>query len=321
MPQVSVIIPAYNAMNYLPETLDSLLKQTFDDFETIIVNDGSTDEIERWAAQITDPRVKLISQENRGLAAARNTGIAHAQGEYLAFLDADDLWKPTKLEKQVQSLQSNPDVGLVYTWTVVADPNGKPTGRVFASLAEGNVWKKLTEFNIVGCGSVAMVRRSCFEKVGVFDRNLGSWVEDWDMWLRIASSYPFAVIKEPLVYYRQHLNNGSKNLQAMEQNFYKVIEKTFNSVPANLQFLKKRSYGLTNLFLAWKVLQAKNQDYKLVSHYWKLAFVNSPRLLFFQSFINLTISIGLIRCLGLNGYNKTLTLINNLRRLPLSIGQ
>nr|WP_256498773.1 glycosyltransferase family A protein [Chroococcidiopsis sp. CCNUC1] len=116
MPKVSVIIPAYNAMKYLPATLGSLLSQTFDDFEAIVVNDGSFDETEKWVSQIEDPRVKLICQQNKGLAGARNTGINQATGEYIAFLDADDLWEPSKLEKQVAVLEENPEVGLVYTW-------------------------------------------------------------------------------------------------------------------------------------------------------------------------------------------------------------
>lgn len=102
MPKVSVVIPAYNAMSYLPETVASVLNQTFEDYEVIVVNDGSKDDIKIWIAQLADTRIKLISQENQGLSGARNTGIAHAQGEYVAFLDADDLWAPTKLEKQVQ---------------------------------------------------------------------------------------------------------------------------------------------------------------------------------------------------------------------------
>lgn len=91
MPKVSVIIPAYNSMQYLPETLESVLKQTFTDFEVLIINDGSSDNTVEWAGKLEDPRVKLISQDNQGLPGARNTGIFHAQADYIAFLDADDL--------------------------------------------------------------------------------------------------------------------------------------------------------------------------------------------------------------------------------------
>ncbi|MBD3561856.1 glycosyltransferase family 2 protein, partial [Planktothrix sp. FACHB-1355] len=112
-PKVSVVIPAYNAMRYLPATLDSVFNQTYTDLEILIIDDGSKDETVEWVAQITDPRVQLISQQNKGVSEARNAGIANARGEYIALLDADDLWEPTKLEKQVRCLEDNPAVGLV----------------------------------------------------------------------------------------------------------------------------------------------------------------------------------------------------------------
>jgi glycosyltransferase involved in cell wall biosynthesis len=124
MPQVSVIIPAYNAMAFLPETLESVLNQTFTDFEVLIINDGSPDDIVEWASEIKDSRVKLISQENQGISGARNTGMWSSQGEYLAFLDADDIWEAKKLEKQVEYLEKHPDVGLVSSWISNVDRNG-----------------------------------------------------------------------------------------------------------------------------------------------------------------------------------------------------
>jgi len=157
MTRVSVIIPAYNAMKYLPETLDSVLKQTYKDFEIIIINDSSFDVIEQWAAQMENPKVKLISQDNQGAAGARNTGINFARGEYIAFLDADDLWEPTKLEKQVCALQENPEVGLVYTWVNRVDEKGKSIGKPFKSFLEGNVWEKLIEKNVVAPSSECFV--------------------------------------------------------------------------------------------------------------------------------------------------------------------
>jgi glycosyltransferase involved in cell wall biosynthesis len=143
MLKVSVIIPAYNAMNYLPETLKSVLRQTFTDFEILIIDDGSSDNLVQWVSQLVDPRIKLISQNNQGVSVARNTGITHAQGEFIAFLDADDLWEATKLEKQLHTLEDNPAVGLVYTWTAFIDQSGKFTGILLASHAEGNVWEQI----------------------------------------------------------------------------------------------------------------------------------------------------------------------------------
>jgi glycosyltransferase involved in cell wall biosynthesis len=321
MPKVSVIIPAYNAMEYLPETFETVAGQTFKDFEVIVVNDGSTDEIECWAARVTDPRFRLISQENLGLAGARNTGIAHAQGDYIAFLDADDLWDPTKLAKQVTVLEENAEVGLVYTWVALTDAQGKFTGRIFKNTAEGDVWSQLTERNLVECGSVAMVRRSCFETVGVFDCNLRSFVEDWDMWLRIASRYPFKVLQEPLVYYRQISTSGSRNWQAMEQSFQLVIEKAFDTAPSKLLYLKKRSYGAASLCLAWKCLQSASRDYKQANHFVQQALAYYPQLRFSQEYLRLSLAIALMRWFGPNGYQNFLSRIYALRRHAIAIGR
>lgn len=321
MPKVSVIIPAYNAMNYLPATLESLLNQTFEDFEAIVVNDGSSDETEEWVSQIESPKVKLISQQNKGLAGARNTGIAHAQGDYIAFLDADDLWEPTKLTKQVAVLEENPEVGLVYTWVALIDEQGKFTGRIFENNAEGNVWNQLTERNIIECGSVAVVRRSYLEEVGGFDCELQSFVEDWDMWLRIASRYPFKVVKEPLVYYRQISTSASRNWQAMERSFQMVIEKAFDSAPSNLLYLKNRSYGAANLCLAWKSLQSVSRDYKQAKHFQQQAVAYYPKLRFSKEYFRLSLAIALMQWLGAKGYSQFLALAHTLRRQVISFGQ
>lgn len=321
MPKVSVIIPAYNVMKYLPETLETVFRQTFRDFEVVIVDDGSSDGIQDWANQVTDPRLKLICQQNRGATGARNTGIAHAQGDYIAFLDADDLWEPTKLAKQVTILDENAEVGLVYTWVALTDEQGKFTGRIFKSIAEGDVWCQLTERNLVECGSVAMIRRSCFETVGVFDCNLRSFVEDWDMWLRIASRYPFKLLKEPLVYYRQISTSGSRNWQAMEKSFQMVIEKAFDTAPSNLLYLKKRSYGNANLCLGWKSLQSVSKDYQQANHFLQQALAHYPQIRFSKEYLRLSLAIALMRWFGANGYQNFLSRIYALRRHLIAIGR
>jgi len=321
MPEISVIIPAYNAMDYLPETMESVLNQTHQDFEVIVVNDGSSDETQQWISQIKDSRVKLIAQENQGLPGALNTGIAYAQGEYITFLDADDLWEPTKLEKQVCVLEKKPEVALVYTWVAFIDEAGKHTGRVFKNEAEGDVWEKLTEHNIVECGSVAMVRRSCFEAVGLFDRNLGSTVQDWDMWLRMASKYHFKVVKEPLVYYRQRSTSASRNCEAMARSFQLVIEKAFASAPPELQYLKNRSYGQANRCLAWKALQSSNKDYKQALYFRQQAIAYYPQLRFTWDFIRLSLALAAIQGIGSDSYSKLLGLTYSLRRFALTVGR
>ncbi|HEY9826962.1 MAG TPA: glycosyltransferase family A protein, partial [Stenomitos sp.] len=251
MPKVSIVIPAYNAMQYLPETLTNALQQTYDDYEVIIVNDGSTDGTGEWVTHFNHPKVSLITQENQGLSGARNTGILHAKGEYIALLDADDLWHPSKLAKQVELLDASPNAGLIYTWTALVDEHGQPTGRFFSAQDEGKVWERLLEFNMVGCGSVPLIRRACFEEVGNFDRNLRSFVEDWDLWLRMAKRYDFRLIKEPLVYYRQRPGSASRNWEAMERSYRIVVEKNFaDDSTAAMLSLKQKCLGAVYLNLA-----------------------------------------------------------------------
>ncbi|MBW4651841.1 MAG: glycosyltransferase [Kaiparowitsia implicata GSE-PSE-MK54-09C] len=312
MPKVSVIIPAYNAMRYLPATVDSVLNQTFKDFEMLIIDDGSSDEIRQWTSYLLDPRAQLISQQNQGLPGARNTGIMHAKGEYIAFLDADDLWEPTKLEKQVCRFEQYPDVGLVHAWMEFIDENGKPTGRIMRSDANGNAWKLLAERNVIACPSV-MVRKSCFDITGMFDRSLRS-VEDWDMWIRIAAKFPIALIAEPLAYYRQTPGSMSKNCAVMEQSFYAVIEKTFQDVPEELRYLKDRSIGYANLCLAWKALQCQESDFYQSAQYRAKAVKAYPKLRVTSENLRLSVAIALMKWLGSHRYQKALSLIYSVRR-------
>lgn len=311
MPKVSVVIPTYNAIAYLPATVASVLEQTYKDFELLIVDDGSSDRTVEWVSALTDPRVRLIVQENQGSAGARNRGITEAQGEYIAFLDADDLWNPTKLEKQVQCLEANPAVGLVNTWVVNMEATGTPTDQVLISNAEGDIWQTIAEENQIFCGSAPMVRRSCFEAVGVFDQTLRS-AEDWDMWIRIASCYHFAVVKEPLVFYRQHANSKSNNLQRHLHHRLKVIDKTFASASPELQYLKNQAYGRAYLSVAWKPLMAK--DYEHASSLRQQALTYYPQLRHTKSYLRLGLIITAMRWLGPQGYQKMRNLLHALRK-------
>ncbi|AFY92666.1 glycosyltransferase family 2 protein [Chamaesiphon minutus] len=300
MPQVTVIVPAYNAMTYLPETVNSALAQSFTDFELLIINDGSTDRLSTWAATLSDPRVRLISQANQGLPGARNTGIREAQGQYIAFLDADDLWAPTKLERQVQCLQANSTIGVVYTWTLLVDEVGQPTGRIFASQAEGNVWQQLLETDVISNGSSAMVRRECFEKVGNFDRTLTS-AEDLDMWLRLAAHYPFAVVKEPLTLYRQYASSMSKNRQRMFQNLRMAIEKAFQTAPMENLHLRSRAYASITLNQAW--WSVGEGDCQTAKVWQQQARLHYPKIQYSQKYLRLQIAVLLTQLFGLHGYD------------------
>ena len=311
MPKVSVIIPAYNAMSYLPETLESVLQQTFTDFEVIIVNDGSSDHIVQWVSSLLDDRIRLISQSNQGVSTARNTAIGEAKGEYISFLDADDLWRPTKLEKQVQFLDNNPIVGLVATWLILIDEHNHRLSEIKLNFEQGNISKELIENNFIPCGSIPMVRRVCFEKVGVFDPTL-RFGEDWEMWTRVAADYDFGLVKELLVCYRQHSKNSSKNHQEILPDFDRLIEKMFSSASAELLPIKEKTYGRMNLYIAWKSLE--NKDYRDANKFCDRAIEYYPQLKYTKNYLQLKTLILLKSRLNTDIYKKFKNVFNVLKQ-------
>lgn len=309
-PKVSVIIPTYNAMSYLPAAVDSVLRQTFGDFELIIVDDGSNDSTIEWVSSLNDPRLKFITQANQGSAAARNRGIAIAQGKYIALLDADDLWESNKLEKQVDFLDAHPSIGLVDTSVVLIDEDGN-TGKVITSQAEGDVWKNLVQFQpVCSCDSTPLIRRECFDTVDLFDQDL-MFLEDLDWWIRLASRYQFGAIKEPLVKYRQHSGSKSTNCQETLQAFHKIIEKAFESAPTELLYLRDRGYGRVNLYLAWKALS--NKDYDQVKQFCTSAIAHYPQLQRSWEYTRLNLALALMRRFGDQTYEKLRSLTRTFR--------
>ncbi len=302
IPKVSVVIPAYNAMRFLPHTVESVLAQTLQDFEVLIVDDGSKDNTASWAAAHPDPRVKLVSRPNGGAAAARNTGVAAARGEYVAFLDADDLWQPTKLEKQVARMEADPEVGLVDTWISYINAAGEPIGKVMTQHLEGDVWAQMVEYNLVRCGSTPLVRRRLFGEVGTFDESF-RYAEDWEMWIRITARYRFAVVKEPLAAYRQHADNKHKNYQSLLPTLRRIIDKSFRDVPAAQQHLKGRALGRAYLHTAWRSLLYAGDD-KEASQLHQEALAHYPRLRYAKNSVRLGLTIVKARWLRRLGSTK-----------------
>jgi glycosyltransferase involved in cell wall biosynthesis len=204
-PLVSVIIPTYNRQRLVQETIDSVFSQTFTNWELIVVDDGSTDDTRQALTRRYGNRIRYEYQDNRGESSARNRGISLSQGGYVAFLDSDDLWLPTKLERQVALMEAMPDVGLVSTqaWSINYEglrlqrpPQGH--GRVENTIR----WEELVLGNAVaGGGSTAMVRREFLVNANGFDAEI-RFGEEWDLWLRIAPSTRLYQIPEPLCCYR-----------------------------------------------------------------------------------------------------------------------
>ena len=224
-PSVSVIIPTYNRAHLLGQAIQSVLDQTYQNFEIIVVDDGSANNTEEIVKVFNDPRICYIRHEkNRGGSAARNTGIKAARGEYIAFLDSDDEWLPEKLEKQLKVFKDQDlRAGVVYTRFIVINENGDFKITHFL-LHQGYILKELLISNCVGTTSTVMVKRECFEKVGGFDENLPS-CQDWDMWIRIAKHYTFKRISKPLVKYTLHQKQISNNFEAVWRGHMAIMEK------------------------------------------------------------------------------------------------
>jgi glycosyltransferase involved in cell wall biosynthesis len=252
-PAVSVVIAAYNAERTLSETLKSIGAQTFRDFEVIVVDDGSTDGTSEVVGEIAagagaaSPRMICQRQPNRGPAAARNRGFDAARGRYLAFVDADDLWMPEKLEKQVGYLDAHPEDGMVYSDAEVFDgESGKTLCRVSdkCRLYEGNVLERLFLTCFIP-SATPMVRRAVFEAAGLFDESRElEMAEDWAMWLRIASCWRVGLVREPLAKYRIHGASitHSSNADALYESKRKVVEQAVARNPA-LEGMKSRVLG------------------------------------------------------------------------------
>lgn len=254
MPTISVIIPAYNAECTILETIVSVQQQTFSDFELIIINDGSTDRTLELLNTVQDPRLKIFTYKNGGVAMARNRGIAHATGEFIAFLDADDLWTPDKLELQLAALQQHPEAGVAYSWTCNMDEQGKSFYPGEPIYFEGDVYANLLVRNFIAHGSNILVRRQAIELVGEFDPTL-TYGEDWEFYLRLAARWSFVVVPKPQILYRQSSRSATSKVEVMEGKTLVTLEKIFQAAPAELQYLKKRSLSnmyqyLTGMYLA-----------------------------------------------------------------------
>jgi glycosyltransferase involved in cell wall biosynthesis len=207
MPKVDIIIPAYNAARYLPAAIESVIAQTFEDWRIVLVDDGSTDDTAETVAPFIarlGPKLKYIKQENRGLPAARNTAIRNSEAEFLALLDADDMWLPDRLAESLKSFEGRPQVGLSYGLISWMDANGVVVdtfaGNVAAN-AEGRIATHIYTRKVqLPCPTMTF-RRAAVDEVGMFDETMRA-TEDRDLWLRIALRYEVAFVPKVIGLYR-----------------------------------------------------------------------------------------------------------------------
>ncbi|NOR80858.1 MAG: glycosyltransferase [Methyloprofundus sp.] len=223
---ISVIIPAYNAEAFIKKALDSVLQQSYPHFEALIINDGSTDRTVAIIDEYQDPRIKLITQVNGGLSNARNTGIQTAQGDYLAFLDADDYWEVEKLEKQIALLKQNPDIGFCSSQSRIETPEGVFLNHWHCPEISVSTLHSIFIHNaaITGSGSGVMVTKELQKQAGFFDESLES-LEDIDMWMRYAAFSEYCCLPETLTIITKRPDSMSRNLVTMRKSAIQVLKK------------------------------------------------------------------------------------------------
>ncbi len=259
---------AYNAAAFIEKTLRTALCQTFVDLEVVVVDDGSKDEtgdvVRRLAA--LDPRLRLVTQTNRGLAGARNRGVLESHGELIAFLDHDDLWNREKIAAQVEALDAQGSAAVASCYSALIDENHECIGWRYGGNANGNVYAEMLEWDMISGGSVALLRRSTLETVGLFDESL-PMRSDWDMWIRLARHHSFVTVPRVLVGYTRSPFSTSRGYERMEEAGRRVLEKVRREDPS-FDAARHRFCSARDLFavscactidgeiaLAWQYLQ------------------------------------------------------------------
>jgi glycosyltransferase involved in cell wall biosynthesis len=229
-PLVSVIIPAFNAAAIIERTIRSVTAQTYPELEILVVNDGSTDETGSVVRDLSaeDDRIELLTQENQGVSAARNLGIQHSSGEFVAPLDADDIWMPEKTEKQVEVFRTSPaSVGVVYTYSERIFEDGRPS-IYSASQEEGYVFFALLLGNFLQNASTPLIRRRCLDDVGTYSLDYraanAQGCEDWDIYLRLAERYEYRVVCEYLTGYWQSTGSMSADWRLMDRSYRLMMD-------------------------------------------------------------------------------------------------
>lgn len=279
MPKVSVVIATYNHAHFLAEAIQSVLDQTYQDFELLVVDDGSTDDTRQVMAGFADSRLHYFYQENRGYSAARNRAIRASSGVYIALLDADDLWLAHKLEVQAAYLDRHPEVGLVHGSYYRMDKEGciLSVCRQRPPLSE-SVFKHLLRRNFIGTPTV-VVRKRCLDQLGLFDESLRT-TADWDLWLRLSRRHQISYLDQILAKYRLHDQNIHKDMERKTRNRFRILDKVFSDpeLPESARELEQLAYGHAHLVIG-RAYFARRQM-RQARHYLIEAVKLHPSLLF-----------------------------------------
>lgn len=248
-PKVSVVLPCYNQAEYLPEALGSILKQTFQDFELIAVDDGATDQtpqiLDSYAGRF--PQMKVIHQANQKLPTALNTGFKNAQGQYLTWTSSDNCMNPNMLAELVRALDEHPQVGLTYADWEVIDGNGQVTGKV-NSLDYDRFLLMRTNF-INAC---FLYRRACQEAVGLYDPQY-LYAEDWEYWLRISRRFNMLRVPQYLYRYRDHGGSLTNSVVKANPRPRPGLERLLRELKSD-----RLAWAWSKVRLEWRYLQDRN---------------------------------------------------------------
>lgn len=277
MPKVSVIIPTYNCAEYISDAIDSVLKQTYSDYEIFVVDDGSTDKTKEVLKKYNNI-IKYFYQDNQGPGIARNRAIENSTGEYIAFLDADDMWFPDRLAIGVKILDEEPEIGLVHGYDINIMGNGKLTNinnknkkRFLSGYIADNLLLRKIHIN----GGTVLFRRECIGKIGYLDDNLSKiGLEDRDLWYRIAREYKVKFVDKPLAYYRIRKNSLSKNYENMMKARYYLVNKYYPEGIGNSS-IRKKIFSSMHMYFAdgfsWRgKFHKATKDYLISIKYYPL---------------------------------------------------
>ncbi len=257
---ISVIIPTYNRAFIVGKSIDSVLQQTYNDYEIIVVDDGSTDNTHDSLKPYFN-KIHYEYKENGGIASARNRGLEIAQGEYIALLDSDDFWKPEKLERQMACFHAHPEYGMVATRcvtnTVDTDFRTIEMNKIRRSGKSGWIYKDLFFRNFIRTSSV-VIKKECFDKVGGFDESLPR-CEEIDMWLRLSKQYPVGFINDVLtIYTRRPKEIRADNIEG-RKNWLRVLERNYDPELIPKGLYKKRMAKIYN-HLAEKMIKKGDKE-------------------------------------------------------------
>jgi glycosyltransferase involved in cell wall biosynthesis len=272
-PLITVVIPLYNGAEFIERSLRSVMAQTYGNLEILVVDDGSTDNSAQLVEVLRreDDRIRLIPKPNGGVASARNLGIQRARGAWIGFVDADDIWDPTFMQKVVdRTVFLSDSVGVIYSWAQNINGGDQPMPGVHVAAITGNVYGTLLCHNFLGNASATVIRRSCLDRVGGYDIGLraaqAQGCEDWDLYLRLAEYYDYAVIPELLVGYRKLENSMSGDGHTMAKSQGLMLDKVRSRHPE----IPDWYYGLSRSSF-YLYLASQGQQYGQVEtmDYWR----------------------------------------------------